>query len=140
MRYFKANKSFFIQQPFTRLSANNAAPTFERSDVRTDAPSEAEFNGIGGLQVHMSITRIGTLHAAMQSTTTRQGNRTMTKKLALAASMVMLTTISGQAFAETSVPSDQQAIYASNAFDRVAATDTDATNAYRYHGGPKYND
>jgi hypothetical protein len=64
----------------------------------------------------------------------------MTKNLALAASLVMLMTISGQAFAETSVASDQQASYASNAFDRAAATDTDATNAYRYHGGPKYND
>jgi hypothetical protein len=64
----------------------------------------------------------------------------MTKKLALAASMVMLMTISGQAFAETAAPSDRQAVYAVNAFDRAGATDTDATNAYRYHGGPKYND
>jgi hypothetical protein len=64
----------------------------------------------------------------------------MTKKLALAASMVMLMTISGQAFAETAAPSDRQAVYAVNAFDRAAATDTDATHAYRYHGGPKYND
>jgi len=64
----------------------------------------------------------------------------MTKNLALAASMVMLMTISGQAFAETAAPSDQHAVYASNAFDRAAATDADATDAYRYHGGPKYND
>ena len=64
----------------------------------------------------------------------------MPKNLALAASMVMLMTISGQAFAETATPSDQQAVYAFNAFDRAAATDTDATNAFRYHGGPKYND
>jgi len=64
----------------------------------------------------------------------------VTKNLALAASMVMLMTISGQAFAETATPSDQQAVYTFNAFDRAAATDTDATNAYRYHGGPKYND
>jgi hypothetical protein len=71
---------------------------------------------------------------------TQQGYRTMTKNLALAASMMMLMTISGQAFAETSARSDQQAFYASNAFDRAAATDTDVTNAYRYHGGPKYND
>jgi hypothetical protein len=54
--------------------------------------------------------------------------------------MVMLMTISGQAFAETAAPSDRQAVYAFNAFDRAAATETDATNAYRYHGGPKYND
>ena len=71
----------------------------------------------------------------------------MTKKLALAASMVMLMTISGQAFAETAAPdaryrapSDRQAVNAFNAFDRAAATDRDVTNAYRYHGGPKYND
>ena len=63
----------------------------------------------------------------------------MTINLALAASMVMLMTISGQAFAETAAPSERQAVYAFNA-DRAAATETDATNAYRYHGGPKYND
>ena len=64
----------------------------------------------------------------------------MTMNLALAASMLMLMTISGQAFAETATPFDQQAVYAFNAFDRAAATDTDATSAFRYHGGPKYND
>ena len=63
----------------------------------------------------------------------------MTKKLALAASMVMLMTISGQAFAETAAPSNQQAASAVAAFDRTIATDTAAT-AYQYHGGPKYND
>jgi len=71
---------------------------------------------------------------------TPQGNRAMTKNFALTASIVMLMTISGHAFAETVAPSDQQAVYAFNAFDRAAATDTHATNAYRYHGGPKYND
>lgn len=60
------------------------------------------------------------------------------KKLALAASMLMLMTISGQAFAETAAPSDQQAV-SDSAFDRAIATDTAAT-AYQYHGGPKYND
>ncbi len=64
----------------------------------------------------------------------------MTKKLALAASMVMLMTFSGQAFAETAAPSDRQAAYTFNAFDQAVATDTDATNARPYHGGPKYND
>jgi hypothetical protein len=74
----------------------------------------------------------------------------MTKKLALAASMVMLMTISGQAFAKAvalsdeqtayASRSDRQAAYASNAFGRVAATETDAADAYRYHGGPKDND
>ena len=64
----------------------------------------------------------------------------MTKKLNLAASMVVLMTISGQAFAYTAAPSNEQAVYAFNAFDRAATTETDATNAYRYHGGPKYND
>jgi hypothetical protein len=64
----------------------------------------------------------------------------MIKNFALAASMVMLMTISGQAFAQTAAPSDRQAVYAFNAFARAAATDAGATNAYRYHGGPKYND
>ena len=64
----------------------------------------------------------------------------MTKKLALAASLVMLMTISGQAFAETAIPPDHQAVYAAAAFDHIVATDTDASTAYHYHGGPKYND
>jgi hypothetical protein len=64
----------------------------------------------------------------------------MTKNLALAASMVMLMTVSGQTFSKTAVPSDQQAAYAFNVFDRVAATETVAPDAHRYHGGPKYND
>jgi hypothetical protein len=71
---------------------------------------------------------------------TPQGNRTMTKNLALGALMVVLTAISGQAFAKTAAPSDQQAAYASNAFDHAAATGMNVTNAYRYHGGPKDND
>jgi hypothetical protein len=70
----------------------------------------------------------------------------MTKILALAASVMMLVAISGQAFAETAAPnarykatgpSDRQAAYA---FDPATATQTDEPNAYRYHGGPKYND
>jgi hypothetical protein len=63
----------------------------------------------------------------------------MTNTLALAASMVMLMTISGQAFAKTA-PSDQQAVYAAPSFDRAVAIGTDAATAYHYHGGPKYND
>jgi hypothetical protein len=64
----------------------------------------------------------------------------MTNKLALAASLVMLMTISGQAFAETAAPSDQQAVYAAAAFNHTAAKDADVATAYHYHGGPKYND
>jgi hypothetical protein len=64
----------------------------------------------------------------------------MTNKFALAASMVMLMTISGQALAETAGPADRQAVYAATAFDQTVATNTDAATAYRYHGGPKYND
>ena len=71
---------------------------------------------------------------------TTQGNSTMTNTLALAASMVMLMTISGQAFAQTAARSDQQAVYAATAFDHTVATDTDAATAHHYHGGPKYND
>jgi hypothetical protein len=81
---------------------------------------------------------------------TRQGNRVM-KNLAMAASVMVLVAISGQAFAktaaqnardwsETTGPSDPQAAYAYDAFDTTLATQPDEPNAYRYHGGPKYND
>ena len=64
----------------------------------------------------------------------------MTNKLALAASLLMLMTISGQALAETATRSDQQAAVYATAFDQAVATDTGAATAYHYHGGPKYND
>jgi hypothetical protein len=103
---------------------------------------KSEFHGIGGLQTNISVNRICTLYArcAPSSGATTQGNRTMTKNLALAASMVVLTAISGQAFAKTAAPSDQQAAYAFNASDRATATEMNAPDAYHYHGGPKYND
>jgi hypothetical protein len=78
----------------------------------------------------------------------RKGNRAMTKNLALAASIMMLATISGQALAaapkaphwpETTASSGQQMAKAFNAFEPAIATQT-APNAHRYHGGPKYND
>jgi hypothetical protein len=73
------------------------------------------------------------------------------KNLALAASIMMLIAISGQAFAKTAAqnardwsestgPSDRQAGNAYNAFDSTMAPQADEPNAYRYHGGPKYND
>ena len=75
----------------------------------------------------------------------------MTKTLALAASLMMLMTVSGQAFAATTASntrfgtdvtglSGQQAVYVSRAIGPTIATETDGTNAYRYHGGPKSND
>jgi hypothetical protein len=74
----------------------------------------------------------------------------MTKKLALAASIMTLIAISGQAFADTAPkntrywpeatgPSDRQ-FNAFNVFDSAIATQTTEPNAYRYHGGPKSND
>jgi hypothetical protein len=81
----------------------------------------------------------------------QQGNRTMTRKFALAASIAMLMTISGQALAEAG-PSNAwyepeaasrsagQAVYGVNAFDRIMATETAAPDAHQYHGGPKSND
>jgi hypothetical protein len=71
-----------------------------------------------------------------------------TKNLALAASMMMLATISGQALADTAVPkaqywpasNHQRALRAFNAIDPPMATQTIEPNAHRYHGGPKYND
>ncbi len=73
------------------------------------------------------------------------------KNLALAASVMMLVAISGQAFARTAAPnarywseatgsSDRQAAYASDAFDSMMGTQANEPNAYRYHGGPKNND
>jgi len=75
----------------------------------------------------------------------------MTKNLALAASIMMLATISGQALAgtaapearywpETTAPSDRQ-VHAYNAFNAYEpASQTVESDAHRYHGGPKYND
>ena len=75
----------------------------------------------------------------------------MTKNLALAASIMMLATISGQALAGTAAPkasywpettasSGRQMAKAFNAFEPAMATQTAAPNTQRYHGGPKYND
>jgi hypothetical protein len=80
----------------------------------------------------------------------QQGERAMTKNLALAASIMTLIAISGQAFADTApksarywpeatAPADQQ-VDAFNAFDPAFAAQTTEPNAYRYHGGPKSND
>jgi hypothetical protein len=73
----------------------------------------------------------------------------MTKNLALAASIMMLAMISGQALAaapkapywpETTASSGRQMARAFNAFEPAMATQTAAPNTHRYHGGPKYND
>ncbi len=75
----------------------------------------------------------------------------MTKNLALAASIVMLAAISGQALAgaatpkarywpATTAPLDRQVGQAFNAFNSTMATQTVEPDAHRYHGGPKYND
>lgn len=72
----------------------------------------------------------------------------MTRKIILLASTVVLAAISGQAFAYSIVPpkpshearSDQQAIQMFNSFDQTMPAPADATDAYRYHGGPKSND
>ena len=76
----------------------------------------------------------------------------MTNKLALAASLMMLMTISGQAFARTTGSNtqyrpevanslDQQVVPAYGAFDDPwMATQIAEPYAHRYHGGPKYND
>jgi hypothetical protein len=91
---------------------------------------------------------------------TQQGNRAMTKIFAIAASIMMLVAISGQASAratasnaqygpEATVFSDQQAARAFNAYnaynyDAYNAFDPAmpmvAPNTHRYEGGPKTND
>ena len=72
----------------------------------------------------------------------------MMKNLALAASIIAMAAVSGQAFAratgsnthygpEAAISSDQQLVPAYDAFDYQATAEPDAS---RYHGGPKYND
>jgi hypothetical protein len=79
-----------------------------------------------------------------------QGNETMMKNLALTASIIAMVAISGQAFAratgsnttylpEAAISSDQPAVSAYDAFDNPTMATVEA-GAYRYHGGPKYND
>jgi len=74
----------------------------------------------------------------------------MRKNLALAASIMMLVAISGQAFAGTAAPkarywpkvtdpSDRQLRQAFNAFDPAMVTEMVEPNAHPYHGGPKSN-
>ena len=74
----------------------------------------------------------------------------MMKNLALTASIIAMVAISGQAFAratgsntrylpEAANSSDQQVVPAYDAFD-YQATQAVEPDAYRYHGGPKYND
>ena len=74
----------------------------------------------------------------------------MMKNLALTASIITLVAISGQAFAratgsntrylpEAATSSDQ--VVSAYAFDNPAmAAQMAEPDAYRYHGGPKYND
>jgi hypothetical protein len=86
----------------------------------------------------------------------REGHDTTRKKimtrknLVLAASMIALVTMSGQAFAGTAKPhawaeaparSDSEALRMFNASHAmmVAPTPTEP-DAHRYHGGPKVND
>ena len=75
----------------------------------------------------------------------------MTKNLTLAASMMILLAISGQALArsaapnahdwpEATGPSSRHMVRAFNAFDSAMTPQTVEPDAYRYHGGPKYND
>jgi hypothetical protein len=71
----------------------------------------------------------------------------MTKKtLALAASIMAMVAISGQAFAGSTKanasvsPSTAQAARAFNASHAAMYTGTVAVNTHPYHGGPKSND
>jgi hypothetical protein len=86
--------------------------------------------------------------SAPSETLIQQGNKTMIKNLALTASIIAMVAISGQAFAratgsntrylpEVATSSDQQVVSAYDAFDNPAVA---GPAAYRYHGGPKYND
>jgi hypothetical protein len=90
--------------------------------------------------------------SAASETLIQQGNKTMIKNFALTAAMIAMVAISGQAFAratgsntryvpEVVTSSDQQVVSAYEPFDNPAmAAQMAEPDAYRYHGGPKYND
>lgn len=67
----------------------------------------------------------------------------MTKTITLAASMMVLAAISGQALAGTVTSKtrpDSQADASHQSAGAFASMPTDAANSHRYHGGPKTND
>ena len=75
----------------------------------------------------------------------------MIKNFALTASIIAMVAISGQAFARATgsntrylpevATSSDQVVSAYDAFDNPAmAAQMAEPDAYRYHGGPKYND
>jgi hypothetical protein len=69
----------------------------------------------------------------------------MTKILPLAASMMMLVAVSGQAFARTSAPNTRHQhqvtdLSAYGAFDQMPPIQDSTFNTHRYEGGPKSND
>jgi hypothetical protein len=73
----------------------------------------------------------------------------MTKILPLAASMMMLVAVSGQAFARTSAPNTWHQhqhqhqvtdLSAYGAFDQMPPIQASTFNTHRYEGGPKSND
>jgi hypothetical protein len=75
----------------------------------------------------------------------------MTKNIMLAASMMLLVTIPGQAFAhaagttephwrDMTATSTPQTAHTFNAFDATIATPPVAPMTHRYEGGPKTND
>jgi hypothetical protein len=112
---------------------------------------DAKFNGVAPLQAPHHVHALGFQSRdahSRRSGSLKQGNRKMTKNFALAASIAMLVTISGQALAETAAPNARYEPEAAstagwravNAFDRTAATGTAEPDAYHYHGGPKVND
>ena len=74
-----------------------------------------------------------------------EGKRALMKMITLAASMMALVAISGQASAGTAAADAWHRAHASanptamRAYDAVTPT-TAEPNAHRYHGGPKVND
>jgi hypothetical protein len=69
----------------------------------------------------------------------------MMKNLVLTASIITLVAISGQAFARATGSNTRYWPVAANSSDQQVvpaynATQTAEPDAYRYHGGPKYND
>jgi hypothetical protein len=78
----------------------------------------------------------------------QQGNTPMAKKVTLAASMMLLFTISGQALAYSNVSpkpahaavSDPHASHAFDVFGQMKRPRLTQSSSDRYQGGPKSND
>jgi hypothetical protein len=109
-----------------------------------DAPKSYEAF-INNRSNHARIPIPGCAFSALSGAHERQGKRAMMKTFSLAASIMVLVAISGQAFAGTVAPVAGRHSRASmdrpamRAYDAATPATVDV-NTHHYHGGPKVND